>query len=508
MDSSNRRRAFPILRGAPAYVLGLGAALLALLLRLSIAPVLEDTPGFPIYIAAVMGTAALAGAGPALVCAALCALLYELVVLPLHPVTGVENAVQLVIFGVTSTGIAALSRLLSRAQSRSDALLAEQTRIAEELKSREAHLSSILDTVPDAMIVIDEFGRIRSFSRAAERLFGYKAEELIGENVKILMPSPYRQAHDSYLERYRTTGEKRIIGIGRVVVGERKDGSTFPMELAVGEVRSAAGRHFTGFVRDLTERQQAEARLQDLQAELVHMSRLTALGEMASALAHELNQPLSASANYLRGAQRLLSGLQETRLAEIETALGKAAEQSLRAGEIIRRLREFVARGEAQKSVESLSKLIEEASALALVGAKEKGIAVRYELDETVDLILADRVQVQQVVLNLLRNAIEAMEASSERRIVVKTTRTADDMAQVCVSDTGSGVSPQIREQLFQPFVTNKAQGLGVGLSISRSIIEAHRGKIWVEPSPLIGSSFCFTLPLAHQGGSLPPSDR
>ena len=183
----------------------------------------------------------------------------------------------------------------------------EAERVNADLARREAHLRSILDTVPDAMVLIDEAGRIHDFSPAAERLFGWTAGEVEGRNVSMLMPSPYREAHDGYLDRYYRTGERRIIGTGRVVVGERRDGSTFPMELAVGEMRMEGARYFTGFVRDLTERQQTETRLQELQTELVHVSRLTALGEMASALAHELNQPLSAIANYLKGSRMLLA---------------------------------------------------------------------------------------------------------------------------------------------------------------------------------------------------------
>src|SRR5918911_2184369 len=180
----------------------------------------------------------------------------------------------------------------------------------EALRAREAHLRSILETVPDAMIVIDEKAQIQSFSTAAERLFGYAPDEVMGENVNILMPSPYREQHDGYMARYLTTGERRIIGIGRVVVGQRKDGSTFPMELAVGEMRLGTERYFTGFVRDLTERQNTEARLQELQAELVHMSRFTELGEMASTLAHEINQPLTAITNYLKGCRRILERIE------------------------------------------------------------------------------------------------------------------------------------------------------------------------------------------------------
>ena len=189
--------------------------------------------------------------------------------------------------------------------------------------ARSAHLTSILDTVPDAMIVIDERGIVQSFSTAAQRLFGYEPAEVIGKNIKMMMPSPYRENHDGYLARYLSTGERRIIGIGRVVVGERKDGSTFPMELAVGEMKSADQRFFTGFIRDLTERQKTDARLQELQSELVHISRLTAMGEMASALAHELNQPLSAITNYMKGSKRLLEQTTDERAGVVREALDK-----------------------------------------------------------------------------------------------------------------------------------------------------------------------------------------
>jgi two-component system, LuxR family, sensor kinase FixL len=308
------------------------------------------------------------------------------------------------------------------------------------------------------------------------------------------MPSPYREAHDGYLTRYLTTGERRIIGIGRVVVGERRDGSTFPMELSVGEMKSNGKRFFTGFIRDLSERQKTEARLQELQAELVHISRLTALGEMASALAHELNQPLSAIANYMKGSRRLIEKNTDEDSQLVRDAMDKAAEQSLRAGQIIRRLRDFVARGESERRVESITKLVEEASALALVGAKERGIRVRYMLDSSLDLVLADKVQVQQVMLNLLRNAIEAMDQSDRRDLLISTRPSPGGMVAISVADTGSGIAPEVESHLFQPFITTKAHGIGVGLSISRTIIEAHGGQISVEPNPGGGTIFRFTL--------------
>jgi two-component system, LuxR family, sensor kinase FixL len=280
-------------------------------------------------------------------------------------------------------------------------------------------------------------------------------------------------------------------------VGERKDGSTFPMELSVGEMRSSDKRFFTGFIRDLTERQRTEARLQELQAELFYVSRLTAMGEMASTLAHELNQPLSAITNYLKGSQRLLQGQSDELTARLRGALDKAADQALRAGQIIRRLREFVLRGDTERQVESIVKLIEEASALALVGVKEQGVRVSFRYDPRAELVLADKVQVQQVLINVMRNAVEAMEESQRRELHVYTGMAEDNMVMISVTDTGTGISDEVAALLFEPFVTTKRHGMGVGLSISRTIIEAHGGRIWIEPNPGGGTVFHLTLPAA-----------
>jgi len=367
-------------------------------------------------------------------------------------------------------------------------------RAQQALAEREAHLQSVLDTVPDAMIVIDTAGIMQSFSTTAERLFGYTAQEAIGQNVSILMPAPYHQQHDGYLSRYMTTGEKKIIGTGRLVVGQRKDGSTFPMELSVGEMRSGTRRFFTGFVRDLTERQKTQLRLQELQSELIHMSRFTALGEMASALAHELNQPLTAAASYMKGAKRLLENGTEGTSPTVLDAMDHSAEQILRAGEIIRRLRDFVARGESERHIENLPKLIEEASALALVGIKETGVRVTFSLAQDAEQVLADKVQIQQVLLNLMRNAIEAMQDSKKRELHVSTLLLDGETVDIRVTDTGHGIKPEVADHLFQPFVTSKREGMGVGLSISRTIIEAHNGRLWAEPNPDGGTTFHVVL--------------
>lgn len=364
----------------------------------------------------------------------------------------------------------------------------------EALQAAEARLRSILQTVPDAMIIIDEHGRIESLSATAEKLFGYAAEEILDRNVRLLMPSPHRELHDGYLERYLATGERHIIGIGRIVAGQRKDGTTFPMHLTIGEMRTGGRHYFTGFIRDLTDQQLTEARLRELQAEVTHMSRFTALGEMASTLAHEINQPLTAINNYLRGCHRLAQRLQGDPVPALQDALARAGDQALRAGQIIRRLREFVARGDSEKRVENLPKLIEDASTLALVGTRENAIAVSFRLDPRAEQVVVDRIQIQQVLVNLIRNAVEVlMEWAGERSLSIETARLGDTV-QVSVGDSGTGLAPEVKAHLFQPFVTTKQKGMGLGLSICRTIVEAHGGKIWVDERAGGGTLFRFTL--------------
>jgi two-component system, LuxR family, sensor kinase FixL len=358
----------------------------------------------------------------------------------------------------------------------------------------DALLHAILDTVPDAMVVIDELGSITSFSAAAEKLFGYQEADLLGKNVSLLMSSPHREAHDTYLRRYLQTGEKRIIGIGRVVEGLRQDGTLFPMELSVGEALTGDHRAFTGFVRDLTERVEAEAQLQRVQAELVHASRLSAVGTLASALAHELNQPLTAVANYVSTGRDMLNDETPESREIIWEALDEAAREAVRAGQIVRRLRDFVSKGEVETRILSLGKLINDATTLGLVGAREKGVEWWIDIAPDVDNVLADRVQIQQVMVNLMRNAIEAMERSPIKQLTIRAHPRDSDMIEISVGDTGSGIVPEVLQNLFQPFNSSKAQGMGLGLSICRTIIEAHGGRLNVETGDGGGTVFKFTL--------------
>ena len=394
------------------------------------------------------------------------------------------------------------TRKLGIAQDVTHHVMAEETLRAsqDDLLRQTAHLHSILATVPDAMIVSDEKGIITSFSATAVKMFGYRPEEIIGTSVKYLMPVPYRDNHEGFMHRYRHTSERRITESGRVAVAQRKDGSTFPMEVHLGEMETGGQRFFTAFIRDLTDRQYTEKRMQELQTELAYMSRLTAMGEMGSTLAHEVNQPLTAITGYLKGCGMILDRIDGEHVPMLRHGIEGAVEEALRAGEVIRQLRTFVARGETDQEVEDLRKLIEEASALALAGAKDKGIKVDFDLPHEAPKVLVSRVQIQQVLLNLVRNAMEAMQDVDQRDLTIKA-ELADGgaMVRLSVKDTGTGLAPSVQEKLFTPFTTTKQTGMGVGLSICRTIIEAHGGKIWGESTPGEGTTFHFTLKVVKE---------
>ncbi|CAH0354009.1 PAS domain S-box protein [Sphingobium sp. CECT 9361] len=362
------------------------------------------------------------------------------------------------------------------------------------IEKREAQLNSILATVPDAMVVIDAEGTMLSFSYAAQKMFGYEEAEVIGKNVAMLMPTPDREAHDGYIARYLQTRRAHIIGSTRRVMGCRKDGTLVPHELAIGEATGGGERVFTGFMRDLTEREATAAHLKDLQAELIHVSRVSAMGAMASTLAHELNQPITAVVNYVQIAHALLEDPDPETIAEVREAMADAASESLRAGQIVRRLRDFVARGEVQKQVEDLPQLIEEACSLGLVGLSQNGIRTRLILDPAATPVLADRVQIEQVLVNLIRNAAEAMAESPVRELTIATALEGAAMVRVTIADTGPGLAEEVASQLFQAFLSTKTEGMGLGLSICRTIIEAHGGKIWVDTPVEGGTRFHFTL--------------
>jgi two-component system sensor kinase FixL len=470
-----------------AYALAALLLLGAVLLRLVLQGTLENSDSSLLFVPAILVGAMLGGFLPGL---AATAISVPLVAYFLYG-TGITagTTLNLVIFAVIGLGVTWLGGSFNRATRN-----AQET--AAVLQRREAHLESILNTVPDATVVIETDGTIVTFNAAAVRQFGYAPEEVTGRNVSMLMPSPYQEQHDGYLSRYLKTGETRIIGRDRVVVGRRRDGSTFPMTLAVGEMRSGGKTYFTGFIRDLTEREETAAQLQAVQGELARLARLNELGEMASTLAHELNQPLSAITNYVQGSARLLEKGGQENAQRARDALVETGKQALRAGDIIRHLREFVTRGDTEKQPEDIKKLIEEAGALALVGSRERGIKSVFDFQAEQGLVMADRVQIQQVLINLMRNAMEAMRDSESKELTVRTRVIESGMMCIEVEDTGPGISEDIAAQLFQPFMTTKPGGMGIGLSISKRIIESHGGQISVDRNVAGGATFSFTLPL------------
>jgi two-component system sensor kinase FixL len=373
------------------------------------------------------------------------------------------------------------------------------------MPAKEEVLRTVYDTSPDAIIVIDERGLVQSFNRTAERFFGYEAGDVIGRNVKMLMPASYAERHDGYMHRYLKTGEKRIIGIGRIVTAQRKDGTTFPAELAIGEAQTKQGRLFTGFIRDLSERQQTEQRVRELQEELIHASRLASLGEISSMVAHEANQPLSAAGTYLEVARELLASPDDQAKSRGLETLDEVGEQIRRVGETIRRVREFARKQTPVPALADINRIIEEANGIAAVGTRAAGIRTTFDLSHNLPLLHIDRIQIQQVVTNLIRNAIDAMAPGPRRELVLKSRINEAGAAEITVADSGPGISPTVAERLFKPFVTTKKDGTGLGLAICRTIIEAHGGRLWHEANVGGGAAFKFTLPPAGKPAAEAP---
>lgn len=371
------------------------------------------------------------------------------------------------------------------------------------LRSNRTLLQTMIATSPYAILTIDPAGSIETFNAAAASMFGYGAGDVIGKNIRMLMPDPYHSEHDGYLRRYLETGEKRIIGIGREVHGKRRDGTIFPIELAVGEIDVEGQRRFTGFIRDISKRRLAEEelsasleRVTELQSEFMHVSRLSAMGEMATTLAHELNQPLTAIASYVQACRRILQSDRSDKGPRAESIMAKVGDQSIRAGEIIRRLRTFVAQSETERTLEEIETVIEEACDLALIGASAAGVEVEKKFTDDLPSVLVDRIQIQQVLVNLLRNSLDAMASAEDPKIMVKAARNGGDHIVVSVADNGPGFDSKIEANLFQPFNTSKPEGMGIGLSVCRTIVESHGGKITAANNESAGVTFQITLPV------------
>jgi two-component system sensor kinase FixL len=369
------------------------------------------------------------------------------------------------------------------------------------LRRREAQLRSVLETVPDAMVVIDQHSTILQFSTAAETLWGYRAADVLGRPATMLVPAERRALHMATLNHFLQTGNG-IVGEVMTGTAEAADGRKFPIEIRTGVARSDGQVLLTVFVRNLSEQLATEERLSELSAEIAHVSRQSAMSELAADLAHELNQPLSATSNFLAAARMLLErGESSDRVTDL---LRMGSEQTQRAGEIIRRMRAFMARGEVEMRTESVDRTVRDAVDLVLVGTGQFHIRVNYDLDPDAPFIFADRIQVQQVLVNLLRNSMEVLRTSGkqERVITISSHKLNDQMIEMRVSDSGPGIPPHVLEHLFSRFTTTKGNGggMGIGLSISKRIIEAHGGTLSAENRPEGGASFRFTLPAVEEG--------
>lgn len=362
------------------------------------------------------------------------------------------------------------------------------------IEDGDALFRALIATSVDGIIVIDENAAILVYSQACERLFGYSSGEVIGQNVKILMPEPYHGEHDGYIAHYKSTRERHIIGIGREVTGRRKDGSTFPMYLSVGEGSLNGQRIFVGIIHDITAEKDREDKISKLQNELLHATRVTAMGQMSSAIAHELNQPLSAILSYTGGMQRLIDRT-DPPLSEIRQGLAQTNKDASRAGEIIRRLRAFVEKREPIRRLEQVAPMILDAVSLGALGTGADAIEVDVQIAPGIPPLHLDKIQIQQVLVNLIRNAAEAMRGSAVKRLTIQAEREGKYLL-LSVSDTGPGIAPEIEGRLFEAFTSTKEDGLGMGLSICRTIVEAHGGRIWTESKPGAGATFRFRLPL------------
>lgn len=376
----------------------------------------------------------------------------------------------------------------------------------QELKPTvsEARFSSVLDTAADGIVVIDEAGRMLAFNKSCEKLFGYSADEVIGRNVKILMPPAYSHEHDRYISNYKRTGERRIIGIGREVAGMHRDGTVFPMELSVGEAATSDGRQFIGILRDLRPRKQVEQRLSQLQAQIVHMTRLSAMDEMGAAMAHELNQPLTALMLYLQAAVRPLRAAEGPLAAPEKVAgiLEKALAEAERAGGIIQRMRQMVEKRDPERSHVDLRRVLDDAIDLSDFVAQGSGVRIVRSYGQDALMVDVDPIQIQQIVINLVKNAIEVARESREKWVEVGMRR-GDDHALVTVSDSGPGIAEEAAHTLFRTFSTTKKSGMGLGLAISRSIAQNHGGDLGVDPGGGgRGATFTLTLPLGDHNSA------
>lgn len=362
-----------------------------------------------------------------------------------------------------------------------------------------ARFESLLDTAADGIVVIDETGRMLVFNKICEDLFGYTSEEAVGQSVNLIMPPEFASAHDGFMDNYHRTGIKRIIGIGREVSGKHRDGTVIPLELSIGEAKTSEGRQYIGVLRDLRPRRAVESRVSQLQAQVVHMTRLSAMDEMGAAMAHELNQPLTALLLYLQAVARQIKSCHAEGKAPNDKMLGvldKAVQEAERASHIVQRMRQMVEKRDPERSTIDLREVVNEALDLSEFVAQGATVTIRRVFGMNPIWVDADATQIQQIMLNLMRNALEVAKESEERW--VKVSIGADERsAVVSVTDSGQGFSEDVGKSLFKTFSTTKKTGMGLGLAISRAIAQNHGGDLLADPGGNgQGATFTLVLPM------------
>jgi two-component system sensor kinase FixL len=359
----------------------------------------------------------------------------------------------------------------------------------DERDAAVSRLAAIVESSSDAIVSKDLGGTVTSWNRAAELLLGYSAKEIIGQPITVIFPPDRvdeeaaileKIVHGDRVERYKT-------------IRRHKGGRLISVSVTVSPIRDSEGTVVgaSTIIQDLSEREAQDRRIRELQSELTHVQRLTELGQVVSALVHEVNQPLTAIGNYVGACRRLLtSGKQE----QLQRALTRIGDQTDRARQIAQRIREFVKKGETRMRAENLSQVINEIVDLTEVSVRQEGLRITTHIDPTASVAEIDKVQVHQVMFNLMRNAIEAMQGQSRPELAVVTRPTEGGMLEISIADRGPGLPDEVREKLFQPFVTTKPTGMGIGLSVCHGIIQTHGGRLWAEDNPGGGTVFRFTL--------------
>jgi two-component system, LuxR family, sensor kinase FixL len=359
--------------------------------------------------------------------------------------------------------------------------LTARVSLEERLRASEARWRSIVESAVDGIIVIGATGCIESFNPAAERLFGYREAEVVGRNVSVLMPSPHHEEHDAYMSRYLTTGQKKIIGIGREVTGLRRDGTTFPLRLSVAEMEMNGERKFTGILADLTARVRMEEQLREQQS-------LARLGEMAAVIAHEVKNPLAG----IRGAIQVIGGRmpKESKDAAIVKEIVNRIDVL---NEMIKDLLLFARPPHPRPLPVDLADLVRTTADLLTGDPALKGVAIRVE--GTAPPVMADAELLKIVFQNLLVNSAQAMQGQGEIRV---TLQPFDGVCRVMFRDAGPGISADVLGKIFTPFFTTKARGTGLGLPTAKRIVEAHSGRIAIACPPGGGTTVTVELPVTQ----------